>query len=168
MGYTHYWKPTRQVTDEEFKSFVDACKKLYQNLPAKTNTAGGYHEDDPLEIAGWDGSGHPEFTSIEVAFNGFGELSHETFLIEKDNPTRRVNYCKTARKPYDLLVVACLIAAWQIIDYRFRSDGFHDYQGEKNIDDLQPAVDFYNEIMQPEVPITEDMLWQQRSEFKYE
>jgi hypothetical protein len=28
-----------------------------------------------------------------------------------------------------------------------------------------PGVNFYNEIMKPEVPVTEDMLWEQRAEY---
>jgi hypothetical protein len=102
-----------------------------------------------------------------VCFNGVGDLAHETFVIEKKGSD---DFCKTARKPYDLLVVACLIAAWQILNYRFGSDGF-DPDGSCN--DLQPAIDYYNEVMQPKnkitglpEPITQEMLWKQRKEFK--
>lgn len=164
MGYTNYFKPTRKVTEQEFKQFVSACKKLYKNLPMKTNMAGGYHEDDLLEIAGGNGMGKPEFKSTHVCFNGKGELSHETFFIERES--EKWDFCKTARKPYDLLVVACLIAATQFIDYRFSSNGFYDYKGVKHIQDLQPAVDFYNEVIKPETPITEEMLWLQHKEFE--
>ena len=165
MGYTNYFKPTREVTEQEFKQFVSACRKLYKNLPEKTNMAGGYHEDDPLQIAGGDGTGKPEFNKNFVCFNGLGdELNHEGFIIEIEN--KEWDFCKTDRKPYDLLVMACLIAAWQFIDYRFSSDGFHDYKGEKHIEDLQPAVDYYNKVMKPKTPITEEMLWLQREEYK--
>lgn len=168
MGYTHYWTQTREVSDNEFKKFVSACRKLHKNLPEKTNSAGGYFLDKPLCIAGGDGTGKPKFSNTKdvnvVYFNGAGdELMHETFYIEK-NKDYGFNFCKTVRKPYDLLVVACLIAAWQFIDYRFSSDGFTDYRGEKHVKDLQPAIDFYNEVMQPKTPITEEMVWQQRKE----
>ena len=167
MGYTNYFKPTRQVSDKEFNKFVTACRKLHKNLPEKTNMAGGYYEDHPLEIANGNGTGKPEFKKTHVCFNGKGEeLSHETFYIDAENSEPLFNFCKTARKPYDLLVVACLIAAWQFIDYRFSSDGFTDYNGKKHIKNLQPAVDFYNEVMKPETPITEEMLWQQEKEYE--
>lgn len=171
MGYSNYLIPSREVTEQEFKQFVSACRKLHKNLPEKTNMAGGYYEDSPLQIASGDGTGKPEFKKDYICFNGLtgdDDLHHETLFIEREN--KDWDFCKTNRKPYDLLVVACLIAAWQFIDYRFGSDGFHtDYRNNgknKNIEDLQPAVDFYNEIMQPEVLITEDMLWLQRKEYE--
>lgn len=165
MGYTHYWIGKRS-TDDNWNKFREACEILHQNLPEKTDTAGGFYKDSKLQIASGSGKGKPVFDGVMVCFNGSGnELSHEGFRIEKH--TGDWNFCKTARKPYDLLVVACLIAAWQILDYRFASDGFTDYQGVKSASDLIPGMNFYNEVMRPEVPITEDMLWKQRKE-KYE
>lgn len=122
--------------------------------------------EDPLQIASGNGKGKPVFDGVMVDFNGRDgekDLGHETFRIEKHR--QDWDFCKTARKPYDLLVVACLIAAWQILDYRFTSDGYTDYNGEKHVKDLMPGVNFYNEIMKPEVPVTEDMLWEQRAEY---
>ena len=48
------------------------------------------------------------------------------------------NFCKTARKPYDLLVCACLIAAKKELNYEVHSDGKKE--------DWQPAIDFYNKV----------------------
>lgn len=42
-----------------------------------------------------------------IRFNGVGELSHETFLIERFS--REFEFCKTNRKPYDLAVCGVLI-----------------------------------------------------------
>jgi len=159
MGYTHYWKP-KVSNDEDFKNFSLLCKKLNNNLPEKTNSAGGFYENDFLEIADGVGKRKPTFDNTIVNFNGKGKLSHETFQISKT--CAEWDFCKTARKPYDLLVVACLILAWQILDYRFSSDGFTDYNGKKDCDDLLPAMNFYNKVMKPEIPITEEMLWMQR------
>lgn len=67
-----------------------------------------------------DGAGmgsRPELSSEAVCFNGVKANSHETFLIERvfsGPPTPRHGYwtfTKTARKPYDLAVTACLILA---------------------------------------------------------
>lgn len=165
MGYTHYWIGKRS-TDDNWNKFREACEILHQNLPEKTDTAGGFYKDSKLQIASGSSKGKPVFDGIMVNFNGMGrELSHETFSIEKHR--QDWDFCKTARKPYDLLVVACLIAAWQILDYRFASDGFTDYQGVKSASDLIPGMNYYNKFMRPKVPITEDMLWEQRKE-KYE
>jgi len=162
MGYTHYFNGNAS-TESKFKEFSEVCKKLHDNLPEKTDTAGGYHKDDKLIIG--DGRGHlnettgdvPIFDNRMVCFNGVGDLAHETFLIEKKGTD---DFCKTARKPYDLLVVACLIAAWQILGYTFSSDGFNR---DGSCDDLQPAIDFYNEVMQPKEPITQEALNEQRN-----
>ena len=42
----------------------------------------------------------------EIIFNGnsIGDLDHETFYINKKNDQESFNFCKTARKPYDLAV----------------------------------------------------------------
>ncbi len=110
---------------------------MYENLPEKSNTAGSYYSDEKIIIG--DGAGNlsplntPEFSSKAVVFNGVGENSHETFYIEKKDID--LNFCKTARKPYDLLVCACLIAAADILNYTISSDG--------NLNDWQPAISFY-------------------------
>jgi hypothetical protein len=65
---------------------------------------------DGLEIA--DGLGEElgkwEADTQIVRFNGYGEDSHETFLFSIDGADS-FNFCKTARKPYDAVVTACLI-----------------------------------------------------------
>ena len=42
----------------------------------------------------------------EIMFNGMAikGLDHETFYINKKNDRESFNFCKTARKPYDLAV----------------------------------------------------------------
>jgi len=122
MGYTHYFTP-KTVTDDKWKEFVDTCKKLHKNLPSKTDTAGGYFEDDDLVICGGQGRDEPKFDLDGIWFNGneSKNLDHETFSIERER--HNWNFCKTARKPYDLLVVACLIAANEILGYDVSSDG---------------------------------------------
>jgi hypothetical protein len=168
MGYTHYWIP-KESTKEDFQKFSAACKKLHDSLPKTTDTAGGYSSDDPLEIRGGMGEGTPAFTPELVWFNGNAErdLDHETFVI--DHTDNDSNFCKTARKPYDLLVVACLLAAVDILDYRFSSDGFTDYFDERNsvkiheCDDLLPALKYYNKVMGTNH--TEDHLWKIHEEF---
>lgn len=162
MGYTHYYLPLTKPTKGQWNEFLTVCKKLYKNLPEKINTAGGCYENETLTISGWNGQGKPKFNKKEVRFNGSNELGHETFSIYFHTPVKNFNFCKTARKPYDLLVVACLIAAYQYLDYRFSSDGFND---DETCDDLQPAIDYYNTIIQPEEPITQIMLKKQSDEY---
>jgi hypothetical protein len=161
MGYTHYWN-AKESTTENWTKFKNTCQKLKDNLPEKTDIVGGYYSDDLLEIAGPMGDGEPIFNNTTVAFNGKDgekDLGHESFMINKSNSGGE--FCKTAQKPYDLLVVACLIAAWQILDYRFSSDGFNR---DETCEDLQSGIDYYNKIIQPEILITQELLAKQRRE----
>jgi len=92
-----------------------------EHLPARSLSAGGYHRNDPLIIRGGHGTGEPTFTSDLISFNGdaVGGMYHETFYFERefepeswqtpDENGRYFSFCKTARKPYDLLVTAVLI-----------------------------------------------------------
>jgi len=124
MGYTHYWTP-KEVSKEQFAEFVSVCKKLNKNLPKD------------ILIKGWNGTGKPQFDQYGVGFNGDAseDLDHETFLI---TPEPSDSFCKTARKPYDLLVSACLIAAYEILKYDVSSDG--------KMTDWKAAFDYYKEV----------------------
>ncbi len=102
MGYTNYYyrKPTLDAT--KFASFSEDVAKIIKAAPCK--------------IAGGLGKGKPTVNATSVWFNGKGEDSHETFDISQTE-TGRVNedglvfaFCKTARKPYDIVVVAVLTA----------------------------------------------------------
>ena len=95
MGYTNYWQQP-DFTDEEWTKIKDEYKYIKDicepTIKDETNS------DD------------------EIVFNG--KIEHETFTLFKnlktmeseynrdyltlDNP--RFNFCKTARKPYDIAV----------------------------------------------------------------
>lgn len=148
MGYTHYWT-LKKADNKTWKEFVAACKELHKALPETSETAGGYYADGKIVICGWDGTGKPEFKLSGISFNGDEETgnNHETFLIEKENTDW--NFCKTARKPYDLLVCACLIAAKEILGYEVRSDG--------DFEDWKPAIAFYMDTFYAEAPDRDGM-----------
>lgn len=143
MGYTHYWTP-KAHTEEQFKKFSDTCEKLHKNLPKTSNTAGGYHSNTEIKIHGGGGEGEPEITPVIVCFNGDSEknLDHETFYVELNDLSWA--FCKTARKPYDLLVCACLLAARDILKFEVTTDG--------DFEDWKPAIDFYVETIYSEKP----------------
>lgn len=134
MSYTHYFTP-KKSSQEKFNEFSKTCKTLYKALPKTSETAGGYYADDEIKICGWDGTGKPSFTPKLVSFNGNEErnLAHESFRIALNEGDW--SFCKTERKPYDLLVCACLIAAKDLLGFEVTSDGnFHEWK---------PAIEFY-------------------------
>jgi hypothetical protein len=111
-------------------------------LPTTCPTAGGYHSE-PIKLCGGMGDGEPEFSEKQINFNGDGEhgLDHETFRIVFDSP--EWDFCKTARKPYDMVVCLCLISMKNNIP-----DGF-EYSSDGDLDDWQPAYEFYEEHIGP-------------------
>lgn len=136
MGFTRYWDIKKSLDPEKFKEFSKACKlvcEAWQEAHIKYYLSQG----DTLEnaqhksgISGWDGSGEPSFADTGICFNGNRsfdkesyDLSHETFSIEIGS--LGFNFCKTARKPYDKQVEACLYLAEKFFGdaIEIRSDG---------------------------------------------
>jgi len=73
----------------------------------------------------------PIFSKDKIRFNGIGDNGHETFFIEqkfsidKDfiqthdkDKNKHFSFCKTASKPYDICVVACLV----ILKHYYKND----------------------------------------------
>lgn len=132
MGYTHYWNRNNEKDhdQETWNKFIADCKLLYKNMPDHTATAGGFSIDDPLLLNGCFRYKNATFNKNEVCFNGSGttkrekngkhwvdvlcdkpehnDLGHETFHLSRKRANEST-FCKTARKPYDLMVTACLL-----------------------------------------------------------
>lgn len=141
MGYTHSFTQ-KKVTQEKWNEFVQECKTLKKNLPMYSESAGGCYEDKKILIRGGDGTGRAIFNKNEVWFNGDEKrgLDHETFYCTPNSTDW--DFCKTVRKPYDLLVCAVLIAANNILGYEVTSNG--------NLEDWTPAINFYSEVIYDE------------------
>ena len=142
MGYTHYWKLRKK--SENFNNFSNACKKLYENLNSYKNLP------SPIVIKNSLGEGKPVFDKTIVAFNGDGDkgLDHESFVVMNDETD--FEFCKTARKPYDILAGACLLAGRDLINLEISSDG--------DINDWFDIAKFYNAIIVPKNLITPKIL----------
>jgi hypothetical protein len=108
MGYTHYFQQNRNFTKAEWE-IVSADLKAIVDY--------AQHECG-IPLAGGSGEGGttPEFAGSVISFNGVGDDAHETFIIQRvrvlesyQTPDRLGwSFCKTARKPYDDVVTACL------------------------------------------------------------
>ncbi len=146
MGYTHYFENKGHENDKEnFLKVLEDAKKLYENMPETSKSAGGYHSNNPLKLCGGDGTGKPVFTEHEIVFNGDESegLDHETFFVTP--APFGFEFCKTARKPYDLMVCAVLISCRKHLPgFSFSSDG--------DAEDWEPAHEFYNEVCKPSDP----------------
>jgi len=159
MGYTHYYNLKSKASKKKWNEFVGECNILHNSLD---------------HVAIKDGSGDtntkPIFNTEAVCFNGdeVDDLCHETFYLDQNST--EFNFCKTARKPYDLMVMACLIAANKTMGLLFKSDGFNN---DGTVDqEMIDGINFYNETVKPKNkitgdpdPVTEDELWLIRKKY---
>jgi hypothetical protein len=95
----------------KFKTLSEELKTIAGLLPQDVKIA-EWSKKSPV-LCGWNGTGNPEFLENEIAFNGdkTDDMDHESFVIQRDNSKEREDekglifeFCKSARKPYDLMV----------------------------------------------------------------
>lgn len=107
MGYTHYYKIPKELNAKKFAKLSEELKCAAMLLPTESNSAQMNHKG-MIYLADGYGENEPEFTSELIAFNGRGEDAHESFYIQQKN-NEESDFCKTARKPYDLMVCVSLM-----------------------------------------------------------
>lgn len=95
MGYSHYWKGSVECTDQVWAHVL-------QDLATIAERAG-------IPLAGARGSGRPAWNNAGICFNGQGVEAHESFIIDRYSNPSAFGFCKTAQKPYDIVVCATLI-----------------------------------------------------------
>jgi len=109
MGYTHYWT-AKPVEQDDWDALVEGARRAAALSSVKIAL-----ESDEPKIG-------PYFGDNTIRFNGIGEEGgHETFLIEREGSGW--DFCKTARKPYDVIVVAILAYAHAVLGWEVSSDG---------------------------------------------
>lgn len=114
MGYTHYWTQniqSRKLWRENEDTINEWARKIVKPFEGIL---------DDVRIG-------PGF----INFNGRGEYSHEDFGI--DVRGRDWDFCKTARKPYDVPVCMCLLLLLGYTGFELSSDGFGSSRGEMDV-----------------------------------
>ena len=112
MGYTHYWKVTDHL-DDGWDSFLTDARAIIAQAGR-----------GDIEICGDDGIEAPVLNEDVVHLNGTSKNDewHETFLLRRESI--EFDFCKTAHKPYDVVVTALLMLAanrWDAVS--IKSDG---------------------------------------------
>ena len=105
MGYTHYWDIYQEEIPQDIwvkfaKDFIKILPHFVDKLDSQT--------DQKYDI-----------NNENIILNGIGEEGHETFYIERknkmeksyDGEVKKFDFCKTARKEYDISVCCALIIA---------------------------------------------------------
>ena len=126
MGYTHYFKMDEPLV------IMPLQKKLIQEVLKKENKGGNV-------LFGADGTGKPVFNDKEILLNGnaLTDEDHETFGVEFGK-RKNFDFCKTARKPYDLAVCKILLVLTLSKGFNISSDGMNQndadetYLGDEN------------------------------------
>lgn len=133
MGYTHYWTHKRAFTQAEWADVIKDLAAIATTAIAEGIAIGDTLGEGPLSGIQID----RDESGAWAGFNGVGEDSHETFMIwQKRRPLeswqsakdRGGDFCKTARKAYDVAVTACLCYLESYYPERFTvsSDGRAD------------------------------------------
>ena len=129
MGYTHYWESYARKIPE---GAVDIIREIVD----KAYAAGvvQYEHDDKRP---------PVVSDTVIRFNGVGEGGHETFYFDVNDDYRASSgrpfaFCKTARKPYDDVVMRVLIVLKSYIrdEIQVSSDGRFGVEWQKARDDM--------------------------------
>ncbi|HWY35600.1 MAG TPA: hypothetical protein VNX68_13215 [Nitrosopumilaceae archaeon] len=116
IGYTHYYKTPPQLDAVKFKTLSEELETASGFINGNLSVSD--KAEDTVILCGGMGTGNPQFTSDVIAFNGEESkgTDHETFIIERIPNDGNIeekglvfNFCKTARKPYDLMVLISLL-----------------------------------------------------------
>jgi hypothetical protein len=65
-----------------------------------------------VPLAGWDGTGAPEFAETEFSLNGADPDDYETFSLGTE--ATDFDFCKTGERPYDIVVTAIITRAAEL------------------------------------------------------
>jgi hypothetical protein len=105
--YTHYWG----VRDWESPEWQQAWVQLIEDVPkiieeARVHLSGPTDDEDVVT---------PVVVDINegIYLNGAQGSSYEPFIISKKQ-TGGFDFCKTARRPYDVVVTCILLRAWML------------------------------------------------------
>jgi hypothetical protein len=99
MGYTHYWTIASGASQANYSKALKVCQEIVKAKQTILETN-------------------------EIGFNGIDDQAHEDFCLPKEIRAG-FEFCKTARKAYDIAVVACLIALKRELggDIAVKTDG---------------------------------------------
>jgi hypothetical protein len=108
MGFTHYWsiKHLRGQTERNEQAYQRAISdigKVARHYNKRCEETG----DTESRLSGY--TAHAKAGQYGgVKLNGKGDLAHEDFVLREHLTQEHGGFCKTARKPYDVVVVAAL------------------------------------------------------------
>ena len=135
MGYTQYWRQSRDFTDTEW---LDLCGEAFRIILLAKELG--------IDVAGPLGDEEPEINIAKIRINGRApDESCETFGLNKKmrelgewetlDPKGVFDFCKTRQRPYDKVVVSILHAVQKI------APGVIIPSSDGGQDAIRPAID---------------------------
>lgn len=124
MGYTHYFKQSKPVSDKQWEAFEKDAKILLEYAPKHLGIILVSNDSNGIIL-----------NSERINMNGDPDrnLDHETFYMDKDY--KEFNFCKTNQKPYDLIVCSLLLLAHE------HMPNHHDICSDGNFEDWQESME---------------------------
>ena len=147
MGYTHYFPRVKNVPikKQDWDGLCSDVQKLYEALPP--------------EIKIMNREENPGITTTKrmIIFNGQEPDDYETFVLIRNQKEHEwskggpeiFNFCKTAQRPYDLLVVSTLLAAKDRLKEAIRVDSDGD------VEDWEEGFRFAVKTLERDMPLRE-------------
>lgn len=117
MGYTIYWtfKKVKGVKAKDIEVKYQKAIIECQRIALKYNLECRDSNNIEARLSGY--TAHCKLGQYGgIKLNGKGELSHEDFVLREHFNQNENDFCKTAYKPYDIVVKACL----SVMKYRLR------------------------------------------------
>ena len=158
MGYTNYWCRSKDFTTEQWERIcLDTFDIIVKHCDRKKIVL-AWEYDSPVEPLPSMMGGFrmlpkpPQVDGDVIRFNGWKDEGHETFMVTRELGGHRTesgemfDFCKTARKPYDLAVMLVLLSMKRHApdSVKVSSDG--DWDGE-----WVPARQVYSKLFGVEV-----------------
>ena len=148
MGYTHYWTKKKKWPAAKVSAAIQDMAEVIRRC--EMPLADGHGEPGTEPVIG------PDF----IAFNGVGELSYETFCFPGFGGGFHPDFafCKTVRKPYDTIVVACLLVAKHHLGTAIKVSSDGDWEDEwlnGAGSDSPSGVKVYEHIFPDRAPVTD-------------
>lgn len=130
MGYTHYFTTTgaslnKDQADGIIKSINKVFKQHKRIIQREFDNPAPAQIETALNLSGK--------LAVGIFLNGIGEDGHETFAI--NTGASEWGFCKTARKPYDIVVCKVLLILKHYLgdDIKVESDGFSSGHSENKL-----------------------------------
>jgi len=155
MGYTHYFKH-QAVETLVWEKITTDVQKILNNLPAYSASSGGHYTNEPLKLSSDQSRTTPIISKTIIWFNGVGILGHEDFMLFKKGSKE---LCKTARKPYDLIVQACLLI------YKYHSPNTMVLTSDGNSSDWKEAELLISRILGLNITYATRDLYKNKNKF---